>query len=682
MIKIKSIRTRTIITILPVTIMVLVILSVLSYYTGRKIISEQIDREISYKINELKLSVNNKIISHSRIAEILARTVEVSGNTMSQDEYKNLVQKYAAVNEDTFGVGVWFEPYKYKDNIKFFGPYAYKDNSKVVYTENYMKEDYNYLSQDWYKVGKTTKDKVSWTPPFYDDNTKITMATVSTPFFDEKGNFQGETNADIDLSNLEKMIDEVKFGQSGKVFLTTDSGLYIAGVERKKVMKSKITDNPDFSSISKDILSGKSGKGIYMDGSDKRIIYHTPIVSTNWILGITVSEKELYSPLNSLISTLAILSVLLIVIITVVISFYSSYITKNISQVTKLTSVICDGDLTHILDVNSEDEMGHMAKDLNKMSLNLKTIFQSIINNLDHIVGTSEELTASAQQTQTAAEQVAVSMQEVSQHIGLQTKETGDVSESVEQIHEGIKDIKENVNLTTELSFDSTKIAEKGSNIINDAMNQMENISLQVSESTHIVNVLGEKSKEIDSIITIIDDISEQTNLLALNAAIEAARAGEQGKGFAVVAEEVKKLAEQSGNAAGKISILIKEIQEHIKSAIEAMNMGNTSVDMGKNRVSEASNSFKTIADSVKKVSQQMAQIEEVIGGLYGHSDNMVKGIQNISNISTKSSNYIENVAAASEEQTALMKQVADAAQSLTEIVIELQNKISQYKIG
>jgi chromosome partitioning protein len=74
--------------------MVLVILSVLSYYTGRKIISEQIDREISYKINELKLSVNNKIISHSRIAEILARTVEVSGNTMSQDEYKNLVQKY------------------------------------------------------------------------------------------------------------------------------------------------------------------------------------------------------------------------------------------------------------------------------------------------------------------------------------------------------------------------------------------------------------------------------------------------------------------------------------------------------------------------------------------------------------------------------------------------------------
>ncbi|APM39484.1 methyl-accepting chemotaxis protein [Clostridium kluyveri] len=682
MIKIKSIRTRTIITILPITIIVLIILSVLSYYTGRKIISQQIDREISYKINELKLSVNNRIASHSRIAEILARTVEVPPNTVPEDEYKNLVQKYAAINEDTFGVGVWFEPYKYKENIKLFGPYAYKDNGKVVYTENYMNDDYNYPSQDWYKAGKITKNKVSWTPPFYDDNTQITMATASAPFFDGKGNFIGEISADIDLTNLEKMVDEIKFGESGKVFLTTSDGLYIAGVDRKKVMKSKITDDSKFSDISKDILSGKSGNVSYMDGSDKRIIYYTPITSTNWVLGITVSQKELYSPLNSLVTTLVLLSILLIIIITVVIFFYSSYITKNINQVTKLTSNICDGDLTYTLNVNSQDELGHMTQDLNKMSSNLKTTFHSIIHNLDHIVGTSEELTASAQQTQTAAEQVAVSMQEVSQHIGLQTKETGDISKSVEQIHDGIKSIKENVNLTTQLSFDSTKIAQKGSDIISNVIEQMENISLQVSESTHIVNALGEKSREIDSIITIINSISEQTNLLALNAAIEAARAGEQGKGFAVVAEEVKKLAEQSGTAAGKINHIIMEIQQDITSTIIAMSKGNTSVDTGKDMVNEASNSFKNIAGSVKNVSEQMGQIEEIIGGLYSHSDNMVKGIQNTSNISTKSSNYVENVAAASEEQTALMKQVAGAAQSLTQIVVELQSRISEFKVS
>ncbi|MFL0198191.1 methyl-accepting chemotaxis protein [Clostridium sp. WILCCON 0269] len=682
MIRIKSIRTRTIITILPVTIMVLIILSVLSYYTGKNIISQQIDSKISYKMSELKLSVNNRVASHSRIAETLARNIEVCGNTMSKDEYKSLVQKYTAINEDTFGVGVWFEPYKYKENVKFFGPYAYKDNGKVVYTEDYMKDNYNYPSQDWYKAGKTTKDKVGWTAPYYDDNTKITMATVSAPFFDEKGNFIGEASGDINLSNLEDMVNKVKFGQSGKAFLITNNGSYIAGVDSKKVMRSKITDDSRFSAVSKDILSGKSGNGFYMDGNDKRIIYYAPVTSTNWILGITVSQKELYSPLQGLVSILVLLSIFLIVIITAAIFFYSNYITKNINQVTKLTSIICDGDLTYTLDVNSQDELGHMAQDLNKMSSNLKTTFHSVTSNIDHIVGTSEELTASAEQTQSAAEQVAAAMQEVSQHAELQTKDTGSISEAVTQIHNGIKNIKESVNLTTGLSFNSTKVAKNGNNIINDAIEQMENISLQVSQSTHIVNVLGEKSKEIGSIITIINNISEQTNLLALNAAIEAARAGQQGKGFAVVAEEVKKLAEQSGTAAGKISDLIKEIQQDITNAIAAMSKGNASVDTGKTMINEASNSFKDIAGSVKNVAEQMGQIEEVIEGLYNHSDNMVSGIQDISSLSIKSSSYIENVAAASEEQTALMKQVSVAAQSLTQIVIELQSKISAFKVS
>ena len=314
-------------------------------------------------------------------------------------------------------------------------------------------------------------------------------------------------------------------------------------------------------------------------------------------------------------------------------------------------------------------------KGINKISSPIKTMIKGII---DAAIGISAFNVKMKHQSN----KLRVRSENLKEHTESITSVIQEVNENMTEISNNALEYASSVEEVSIQTNSLLNLNEKNNKSLDKVTNLKEEVLKYSLSMEGDMNNLVQFIVDMKSIVGGIKQISDQTNLLALNAAIEAARAGEQGKGFAVVAEEVKKLAEQSGNAAGKISILIKEIQEHIKSAIEAMNMGNTSVDMGKNRVSEASNSFKTIADSVKKVSQQMAQIEEVIGGLYGHSDNMVKGIQNISNISTKSSNYIENVAAASEEQTALMKQVADAAQSLTEIVIELQNKISQYKIG
>jgi len=189
MLKIRSVRMRTIISILPITIILLLILSISSYFVGKSIISKEIDTKINYKMNELNLSINNRIDSHGRIAETLARTVEVSGTSFTSSQYENLVEKYAAINNDTLGAGIWFETNKYKSDIKFYGPYAYKDSGKVVYTKDYMKDDYNYPSQDWYTAAKGIKNKVAWTAPYYDDTTKLTMLTAAAPFYDKIGNF-------------------------------------------------------------------------------------------------------------------------------------------------------------------------------------------------------------------------------------------------------------------------------------------------------------------------------------------------------------------------------------------------------------------------------------------------------------------------------------------------------------
>ena len=229
MIKIKSVRMRTLVSILPVTIILLIILSVSSYFAGKSIISKEIDSKINYKMNELKLSIDNRLNSHGRIAQTLARTVEVSDTSFTNVQYENLVEKFTAINGDTLGAGIWFEPNKYKSDINFYGPYAYKDSGKVVYTEDYMKEDYNYPSKDWYKAAKETKNPVAWTAPYYDETTKLTMVTAAAPFYDKTGNFIGTTTADIDLTSLQKIINDLKLGDTGKAFLLTSDGSYIAG---------------------------------------------------------------------------------------------------------------------------------------------------------------------------------------------------------------------------------------------------------------------------------------------------------------------------------------------------------------------------------------------------------------------------------------------------------------------
>ena len=417
MFKMKSVRMRTLISILPVTVILLIILSVASYFAGKNTISKEIDAKIQNKMDGLNVTINSKLSSHGRIAETLARTVEATGATLPKDQYQNLVEKYAAINNDTFGTGIWFEPYKYRSDTKFYGPYAFKDSGKVVYTEDYMKEEYNFPNQDWYKAGRDSKEVVGWTAPFYDDATKVTMVTAAAPLHDKNGNVIGAASADMDLNSLQKIVNNLKIGTTGKAFLLTADGTYIAGVDASKVMKTKLTGDKQFSSVSQDILSGKSGNKNYNDGNDSRVVYYSPVGDTKWILGITVSNSEQFKSLQGLLITITVFSIILIILITLNIFIFSNYITKSVGRVNKLTSIVSSGDLTYQLDVKSEDELGVMSKNLNKMSTNLKTTFLDIVKSLDNIVGTSEELTASSEQTQSSAEQVGAVMRELANGI-------------------------------------------------------------------------------------------------------------------------------------------------------------------------------------------------------------------------------------------------------------------------
>ncbi|TWD43047.1 methyl-accepting chemotaxis sensory transducer with Pas/Pac sensor [Pseudomonas sp. SJZ131] len=146
-------------------------------------------------------------------------------------------------------------------------------------------------------------------------------------------------------------------------------------------------------------------------------------------------------------------------------------------------------------------------------------------------------------------------------------KFASDVTARVEQHAEDSRSASEAYHISVE----TRKVAEQGTQVIQQAASEMREIAANIDESSTLIAQLGERSEQITTIVNTIRAIADQTNLLALNAAIEAARAGEQGRGFAVVADEVRLLAARTSGSTAEISSMIGLILNETRQAIKSM---------------------------------------------------------------------------------------------------------------
>lgn len=677
----KSIKSKMLVMILPVTIISMLMLSSLSYVTAKKTIDSEINEKMKYQTDAVIENISKSLENHSKIPFTLARTVEASRDTLTEKNYENLVKSYVNSNDQTFGAGIWYEPFKYKNDVKFFGPYAYKKDGVVTYTNEYSKTDYT--SSLWYKLGENTDKGLSWSEPYIDDVTNTTMITTTVPILDDKKNRIGVTTADINLSNIQEMIKNIKVGEGGRAFLLNKDGTYLSDIDEEKIMKANISSdsNESLSSIGKNILENENGIDSFSDSNGKNIIFFSKVPNVNWKLVLSIPEKELLSPLRSLLYKVLITMTGTILLIVLIIMLIVNNIKNRISKVNKLAEAISSGDLTNRIEITNNDELGEMAVYLNKMNDNLKDIIKSVSDGLEQVVATSEELTASAGQTREAADQIAVSIQEIANGSDLQSSSYDIVSEESEQVFKGVDKIASDINTATNSSITAYNKAFDGNDVIVGTINQMNEINSKVYTSSKMINSLGEKSSKIGEIISLITDISSRTNLLALNAAIEAARAGEQGRGFAVVADEIRKLAEQSANASNNISSIINEIQNEISFTITSMNEGNKAVDEGMVLVENAGESFKDILSEIENVSNNMKSVSEVINNVLSSTKVMVKSIDENAQISKQTALNSQSVAASSEEQSALMQEVSHASEELSNMAFELQSDLTKFKL-
>ncbi len=233
-----------------------------------------------------------------------------------------------------------------------------------------------------------------------------------------------------------------------------------------------------------------------------------------------------------------------------------------------------------------------------------------------------------------------------------------EISEALKGIYTGSRDMVESFSETSKAAFESQ-------NIMKQAIADIQQAEAAGEKTQKVMRELLNTTNQIGEILDLINDISRRTNLLALNASIESARAGEAGRGFAVVAEEIRKLAEQANGATRQVAGLINGLQENTQSAVETVSTSSKTIQAGIQKVKATGVAMDKLLNMQNATSFKVQDISQVSNRSGEHSTKLMEVITEIRNQLNNSYSDMECIAAATEEQTATLEQIAASLQNI-----------------
>ena len=385
---------------------------------------------------------------------------------------------------------------------------------------------------------------------------------------------------------------------------------------------------------------------------------HVPVgggsLGMHWSVLVQVPEDEAFNHVRHLTNkTLLEMLVGLLVVIPIGI-FMGRKVVSRLKPFWEVAAKASEGDLTHRVQVKTQDELGQMGLALNNLLDQLSRMLlqtRSVAHSLSQ---------ASAQLSSVGHQVVQASQSQVNQ--------ATQVAAAVEEMSSTAEDMARHTQSLALTATDVNDSAVRGGEIVVSSIHGMESVSNRMQESASRIQHLGQRSKEIGDIIGVIEDIAEQTNLLALNAAIEAARAGDQGRGFAVVADEVRKLAERTGKATKEIATVIESVQTGTHEAVNSMETGTQEAHTGMAlareagiRLTEIVNGVQRVVDMIQHFAGSTKQQSEVSGQISS-------SIQQVAQLSQDNESHIQGVAVATKQFAAL---AADLQTSLSRFTLK-----------
>lgn len=517
----------------------------------------------------------------------------------------------------------------------------------------------------------------------------------------QNGQLTGILTASFPFDILDNIIKDLPFMQTGYGLLANADGTVISHprmpelVDKLNLIEKKASSDLNLQQTEQDdrmitlfktsASSGQTVIGVYDFNKITRIAQMSPIDlpgGQRWILVLTAPEAEARQPLAVLLRTLVAAALISLVLAIGVILLISKRIATPIRLLRDEAIQLSQGDLRdRTLAIATHDEIGQLARGFYDLRGHWRTIITQVLSQAEQVAATSEELTAGAHQSADAANQVATSIAAIAQGTDSQSASASHIATVTQHLVAKTEELAATANDISGIALTTSQAADQGRQVITQAVSQMQTIGDNSAVISTAITELTTGSQEIGEIVTLISTIAAQTNLLALNAAIEAARAGEQGRGFAVVAEEVRKLAEDSAQAAHKIGTLIQQNQLNMNQAVTVTQAGKDSIRTGIDLVGSAGDTFSSIVGDVLHLSDQIRTMSGSIQQAVTAIQSVAAAIRDIDAASQAAAAEAETVSAATEEQSASMEEIAASSQSLASLAGDLQAAVAKFQV-
>lgn len=508
-------------------------------------------------------------------------------------------------------------------------------------------------------------------------NRSISKDNYSTSIIRKMKRDRGFVIIDVSCKNVKNMFSDYDMGQGSILG-------YVSGNGRETLVNTNETSVFTGLSYYQDALKSEKYSGYsYEDynGEEYLFLYNKfkdvegcvcALIPKSTILN---KVKGIRTLSFSFVTMSCIIAILIVTLITGRISRTINLINKSILKASK-------GDLTAKFDTKRKDEFHALSSGISNMMGHMRTLIGEVQEVGDTVSSSAVNLTNSAGNLLDATKGISLTIDEIGKGIVQQVHDTEHCVTQMSNLSEQINKVYNNAGEIGQIANDTKTIANEGMHIIDELSNKSKSTYQITQDVISKIQEFEVQSKKIEGFVKIINDIADQTSLLSLNASIEAAKAGEAGRGFAVVAEEIKKLADQSVNAAKQIQSTVKGIEVQNKETVDTAEKAESIALSQTKALSSTVSVFNNINSHINNLAYNLNDILNGLRTIETAKDGTMNAIQNISSVSQQTAASSEEVNATTQNQIDTVERLREAAIALEENAKKLENAIKIFIIN